>query len=139
MLDERKIKLMTKMSLYEANQGKEDLKISAYYRKDYTSLHTIATILWITVGYACLMMLLILSAYDMLMETMTVGMLVTMGIGIVVCYLLLVIAYAVYTHVTCNQRHQAARARVKRYNRSLVRLLNGYKKKEIRTMKKESR
>ena len=41
MLDEKKVKLMTRMALYEEQQGREDLKVSAYYRKDYTSLHTL--------------------------------------------------------------------------------------------------
>lgn len=35
MLDERKVKLMTKLALYEETYGKEDFKISSYYRKDY--------------------------------------------------------------------------------------------------------
>ncbi len=39
MLDERKVKLMTKLALYEETYGKEDFKISSYYRKDYASLH----------------------------------------------------------------------------------------------------
>ena len=41
MLDERKVKLMTKLALYEETHGKEDFKISSYYRKDYASLHVI--------------------------------------------------------------------------------------------------
>ena len=41
MLDEKKVKLMTRLAFYEQTQGKEDFKVSAYYRKDYASLHTI--------------------------------------------------------------------------------------------------
>ena len=104
MLDEKKVKLMTRMALYEEQQGREDLKVSAYYRKDYTSLHTLAIIVT--------------------------------AIAIVAAYLAIIIAYAVYTHVTCNNRHKEARARVKLYNHDLARLLNLYKKKD---MKKENR
>ncbi len=136
MLDERKVKLMTRMALYEEQQGREDLKISAYYRKDYTSLHTLATILWVTVGYVCLIGLLGISVFDALMEKMSIGMIIIMAIVIVAAYLAIVIAYAVYTHVTCNNRHKEARARVKVYNHDLGRLLNLYKKKD---MKKENR
>ena len=128
MLDERKVKLMTRMALYEEQQGREDLKVSAYYRKDYTSLHTLATILWVTIGYVCLVVLLGISVFDKLMEKMSVGMIIVTAIAIV--------AYAVYTHVTCNNRHKEARARVKLYNHDLARLLNLYKKKD---MKKENR
>ena len=136
MLDERKVKLMTRMALYEEQQGREDLKVSAYYRKDYTSLHTLATILWVTIGYICLDVLLGISVFDKLMEKMSVGMIIVTAIAIVAAYLAIIIAYAVYTHVTCNNRHKEARARVKLYNHDLARLLNLYKKKD---MKKENR
>ena len=132
MLDERKVKLMTRMALYEEQQGREDLKVSA----DYTSLHTLATILWVTIGYVCLVVLLGISVFDKLMEKMSVGMIIVTAIAIVAAYLAIIIAYAVYTHVTCNNRHKEARARVKLYNHDLARLLNLYKKKD---MKKENR
>lgn len=111
MLDERKVKLMTRMALYEEQQGREDLKVSAYYRKDYTSLHTLATILWVTIGYVCLVVLLGISVFDKLMEKMSVGMIIVTAIAIVAAYLAIIIAYAVYTHVTCNNRHPKRQGR----------------------------
>ena len=51
MLDKRKIRLMTKMAIYEKEYGEEDIKISGYYKKDYSSLNTWITLIWITVGY----------------------------------------------------------------------------------------
>ena len=65
MLNESKVKLMTRMAMYESKQGEEDFKISSYYKKDYRSFHTIATIIWVTVGYA-----------------------VAVGIGVIACYFL---------------------------------------------------
>ena len=51
MLDKKRIRLMTKMAIYEKNNINEDLKISSYYKKDYSSLNTLITVLWITIGY----------------------------------------------------------------------------------------
>ena len=51
MLDERKVKLMTKLALYEETHGKEDFKISSYYRKDYASLHVIYAFLSVSVKW----------------------------------------------------------------------------------------
>ena len=51
MLNEDKVKLMTRMAMYESKEGAEDFKISSYYRKDYSSFHTIVTIIWVTIGY----------------------------------------------------------------------------------------
>ena len=51
MLDERKVKLMTQLALYDQTQGKEDFKISEYYRKDYAGVHILYTVLAAVVGY----------------------------------------------------------------------------------------
>ena len=51
MLNEDKVKLMTRMAMYESKEGAEDFKISSYYRKDYSSFHTIITIILVTIGY----------------------------------------------------------------------------------------
>ena len=54
MLDKRKVEVMTRLAFYEQTEGKEDFKVSEYYRRDYSSLHTICSILWVTIGYLCL-------------------------------------------------------------------------------------
>lgn len=61
MLDEKRVKLMTKLALYEETQGKDDFKVSEYYRKDYVGMHMICTFLWVTIGYVCLAGLLALA------------------------------------------------------------------------------
>ena len=53
MLDKDRIRLMTKMSIYEKNH-KDDFKIADYYRKDYASLKRWITLIWVTIGYAIL-------------------------------------------------------------------------------------
>ena len=136
MLDERKVKLMTRMALYEEQQGREDLKVSAYYRKDYTSLHTLATILWVTAGYVCLTGLVGIGLYEKLMETMTIGIMLIIAIVVIALYLVVVIAYAVCSYTMYDKQHKEARARVKLYNHDLARLLNIYKKKDMRREKK---
>ena len=70
MLDQKKIRLMTKMAIYEKNYGKEDIKISGYYKKDYTSLNTWATLIWITFGYLLVAALVFLCGADALLENL---------------------------------------------------------------------
>ena len=67
MLDERKVKLMTRLAFYEQTQGKEDFKISAYYRKDYTSLHMLCSFIWVTIGYVLVVGLAVLAGLDSLL------------------------------------------------------------------------
>lgn len=128
MIDEKKVKLMTRMAFYENREGKEDLKISAYYRKDYASLHTLYSVIWITVGYGCLILLMGICMFDTLMDSMSMGMLIFLGLVVVIGYLVVVIIYAAVTHKIYNAKHRKARMRVKKYNHDLARLLKIYER-----------
>lgn len=128
MLDERKVKLMTKLAFYEQTQGKEDFKISEYYRKDYAGLHTICSVIWVTVGYACIALLAVLGGLDSLMEKMSSALIITLGLVIIVGYVGTVIIFAVISSHVYNEKHKKARQRVKKYNHNLTRLLKMYEK-----------
>lgn len=130
MLDKRKVKIMTKLAFYEQVQGKEDFKISEYYRKDYAAMHTVFSILWVTVGYALLVFLAVFAGLDTLMEGLSIALLITMGAGIVIGYLIVVILYVIVTSYIYNKRHKEARQRVKKYNHNLKILLKMYEKEK---------
>ena len=53
---------------------KEDFKISSYYRKDYASLHVIYAFLSVSVGYVCLVALLLLAGVEDIMSNMSNGL-----------------------------------------------------------------
>lgn len=52
--------------------AEEDIKISGYYKKDYSSLNTWITLIWITVGYLLAAALLTLCGADALLEKLTI-------------------------------------------------------------------
>ena len=130
MLDQRKIKIMTRLALYEETQGKEDFKVSEYYRKDYASMHMIFSVLWITAGFVCLGILIAVAVMDMILSELSTGLVVTLGAGAVLIYLMTVIAYLGITSHIYNEKHKQARQRVKRYNHGLTKLLKTYEKEK---------
>lgn len=130
MLDVDRVKLMTKLALYEETQGKEDFKISEYYRKDYAGIHVICSILWVTVGYACLAALLVFAGLEKLMAGMSMGLLFTI-IGVAIAgYIMTLIVFGLVTSHIYNKKHQDARYRVKLYNHDLIKLLKMYEKEK---------
>lgn len=128
MLDERKVKIMTRLALYEQTQGKEDFKISEYYRKDYSGMHIISSILWTTVGYVCIVALVVMAGLQTLLSNMSTGLMLTLGVVAVVGYFVVVIVFAVIASHIHNKKHKNARQRVKRYNHDLIQLLKIYEK-----------
>lgn len=122
MLDKRKIRLMTKMSTYEKYEARQDLKISSYYRKDYTSLNTLISIFWVTVGYAVVAVLFVLCNLDALLADLTMMKLITIVAAALAVYLALLVIYSVCAANYYKIKHTKAKRRVKKYYRDLSRL-----------------
>ncbi|MGN1166052.1 MAG: hypothetical protein ACI4S2_06495 [Lachnospiraceae bacterium] len=128
MLDERKVRLMTKLALYEQTQGKEDFKISEYYRKDYAGMHVFTSILWVTVGYVCVAILVVLAGLEALMDSMSNSLMIMLMLIFIVGYVGTVVIFGIISSHIYNQKHKEARMRVKKYNHDLTRLLRWYEK-----------
>jgi len=119
MLDKKRIRLMAKMSAYEKKHAKEDLRISSYYKKDYASLNTLITVLWITVGYAILAGLYALCNLNTLLENLTITKLLLMIAVAVGIYLILVVMFAGNFY---KGKYNKAKQRMKKYYRDLTQL-----------------
>ncbi|EOS81963.1 hypothetical protein C817_00134 [Dorea sp. 5-2] len=128
MLDQRKIELMTRLAFYEQTDGKNDFKVSEFYRKDYTSLHTICSVLWVTVGYLCVIGIVVLMVLEDILENLSNSLIVMLGGMVLLGYISLVIVYAIITNHIYDEKHRDARQRVKKYNHNLTRLLRMYEK-----------
>ena len=122
MLDKRRIRLMSRMALYEKKSAKEDLKISSYYKRDYTSLNTLISILWVTVGYVIAAAFFVLCNLDSLLENLTITKLLLIAAIAIGGYLVLVIIYCVCASSFYAGKHNQAKRRVKKYYRDLARL-----------------
>lgn len=67
MLDEKKVKLMTKIAIYEKNEGK-DMKIaSKSFKVDYVTLNMLYTGITTTIGYVLMVVLYVLSNLENLL------------------------------------------------------------------------
>lgn len=130
MLDKNRIRLMTKMAQYEKSLAPEDLKISSYYKKDYASLNTLITVIWITIGYALAAGLVILCNVDALLKDLTMTKLFIMIAVAVGTYIILVVVYCVCASSFYKSKHNKAKQRVKMYYRDLSRLGKMYMKEK---------
>ena len=130
MLDKKRIRLMTRTAIYEKNHAEEDIKISTYYKKDYASLNTWITLIWITVGYVLAAGLFLLCTADSVMEGLTIVKLILLAAIALGFYFVLLIVYGIGAGNFYRKKHGRAKHRVKRYYRELSRLEKMYKKEK---------
>lgn len=131
MIDKRKVRLMTRAAIYEKRYGEEDIKITGYYQKDYSSLNTWITLIWVTAGFFLLAALMFLAGGESLIEGITVVKLLILAAIVLGLYLSLLIIYGIGTGSFYRKKHIRAKQRMKRYMRDLSRLEKMNLKKEI--------
>lgn len=71
MLNEKKVKLMTKIAVYEKNNDKELNIASRSFKVDYVTLNMLYTAITTTIGYILLVMLYVLSNLESLFINVT--------------------------------------------------------------------
>ena len=123
MVDKDRIRLMTKMSIYEKNY-RDDFKIADYYRKDYASLKRWITLIWVTIGYAILFVSFCIYSSDSLSADLV------LLIAAIAGYIVLLVIYGVCANSFYKRKHAVAKQNVKRYYRNLSRLEKMCKKEK---------
>ena len=131
-MDRKKVAVMTRMAFYEQSQGREDQRISQYYKKDYASLHMWFSLIWLTVGYVLLVGALFFSFSDRLFSHTHLNYYIRMGMAVVIVYLILLLVYGIASRTYYSDRHKRARNRVKKFMRDVVRLEKMYERDAVR-------
>lgn len=130
MLNEERVKHMIKLADYETKGGKEELKISSYFKKDYISMNTMWTLLWMTVAYALVVATVWLALRELVTIELNQIQVLSLVILIVTIYLALFITYLVKARRYYKRKHARAYHRVKKFKENLMVLEKIYEKED---------
>ena len=122
MLDKKKIRLMSRMAMYEKHHIREDMKISGYYKKDYSSMNTLISLLWVTIGYIIIAAMVAVIYLEQLLEDLSFEKLVLLIAIAVAGYIITLVVYGFGASSFYKNKHTKAKQRVKRYYRNIARL-----------------
>jgi type III secretory pathway component EscU len=122
MLNEEKIKLMTKLAMYEKHTGKKTMKIAKYFRSDYISWNMIKTALAVTLAYALIVGLWLAYHLEEYVEQLYSLDYLALVRGIVEQYFILLICYMVISYLVYSIKYALAMKSLKRYDGNLKRL-----------------
>ncbi|MEE5989670.1 MAG: hypothetical protein BWY61_00932 [Firmicutes bacterium ADurb.Bin354] len=132
MLNESRIKLMTKMAAYESNEGKKNMAIGTFFHGDYISKEVIKSIIYGTVAYFVVVALYVVYDFEKFMTDIYNMDLMQFGKVLLKRYLILIVVYSVITAIVYAVRHRKARKNLRIYYNNLRRLNSMYRK-ESRT------
>lgn len=126
MLNNDRIRLMTKLALYEGKEGKEDIALSKYYKSDYVRYQIIKSIICTTIAYVLILALFILYKSEYIIAkavTLNYRLIGMYALGI---YIIIVSVYAFITGVVYSLKYDRSRKKLGRYYKLLKRLNKMY-------------
>ena len=126
MLNEKRVKHMVRLASYETKYGKEDIKVSTYFKNDYISMNLLFTFLWTTISYVIVVVLLGLTYMDLILEDLAAKKILIYGGAVVGIYLVLLITTLIFAGKYFKKKHLQARKHIKTYRGDLERLEHMY-------------
>lgn len=126
MLNEEKIRLMTKAASFEAGEGKKALAMNKYFRGDYISINLIASWISFTITFAICVGIWAFYHMEDLMEKINTVDLPGMGKELVVWYLGLLAVYQAIHYVIYHIRYRKNRKSLAEYNQILKQISHIY-------------
>ena len=130
MLNQDRIQIMTKLAIYEQNEGKKEIPMGKYHRRDYVALELIKSFFCATIAFGVLFLLSILHDAETWLDNLYGLNYQSYAIRLILLYLAFVtlfqlIAWGVYQH-----RYKAGQKNLKSYRRRLKKLEKLYAQEE---------
>ena len=132
MLDEEKIKLMTKISIYEKNEEHGELALSRYYKEDYVKYGCLKTIIVAAVCYWLVIVIYVLLNLETLMNEINSLDYFKIGKNLVVGCVIVMVVFYIYAFIVYNVKYTLAKPGLIQYNKDLKQLISLYDADEAR-------
>jgi len=127
MLNEERIKLMTRMASYEAGEGKKNMNIGKYFRSDYISIHVLKSIISSTISFVICVALYLFYDFENFMQNIYEMDLIKFAKDIMIIYVIVVVGYALITYLIYSVQYKRARKSLKKYYNNLRKLSDLYR------------
>lgn len=131
MLNNDKIRTMTKLAVYEEVKGKDDLKMAKYYKTDYVRLQVLKTAVNVTIGYGLILLLIAMYKADFIITKVVTLDFIRIGQYILGFYIIIMAIYMTCTILWYNIKYNKSRKNLSKYNKLLKKLSNYYQQENI--------
>lgn len=122
MLSEERVKLMTKMAIYDSGEGKKNVSIGNYFRGDYIGLQVIKSVINGTIAFAIVLAMYVLYDFEIFMSDIYKMDLLLFGKSVMMVYLIFIVVYGFISYIIYTYRYKKAKRSLKIYYNNLKKL-----------------
>ncbi|NBH81557.1 hypothetical protein D7X88_01250 [bacterium C-53] len=130
MLNEERIKLMTRMASYEADEGKRMIPVGNYFRNDYISFQVVKTAISATIAFGLIFAMYIYYDFEAFLADIYKMDVVAFVKTLVMLYLAAVVAYMLIAYILASYRYNKAKKSLRNYYAALRKLSQMYEEED---------
>ena len=130
MVNEDRIKLMTRMAAYEKEEHKKNKTIVSFFKSDYISLQMLKSSVFTTIAYGILFALYILYDFEIFMKDIYQMDIFGFGKSVIIVYLIFIGIILVITYVVSLYQYNRALQSTRLYYMNLKNLSQIYGEEE---------
>ncbi|MGN0304525.1 MAG: hypothetical protein ACI4D2_00060 [Lachnospiraceae bacterium] len=127
MVNEKRVKLMTRMAAYEDGEFRRNKAVIGFFRSDYISLQMVKTVIATTIAYAILVGLYVMYDFEAFMKEIYRMDLFQFVKTVIVLYLVMLSIFMVITYVVSLYRYNRCLQSTRLYYGNLKKLSQLYK------------
>ncbi|MBR5597825.1 MAG: hypothetical protein IKW30_10515 [Lachnospiraceae bacterium] len=130
MVNEERVKLMTRMAAYEKEGHKKNKKIVSFFKSDYISMQMLKSVIAATVSFGIMFGLYAMYDFEVFMKEIYQMDLLDFAKSVLILYLIMLGIVLVITYVVSIYRYNRALQSTKVYYANLKKLSQLYGAKE---------
>ena len=138
MINEEKLKLMTKLAMYEQNEGRKAFSLNKLFKRDYVSLYIIQTAVITTICYVMLLFVWVIYKVDYFMANIAQVNIPVLIAVIVIIYLILMAFYLIFAYFYYTKKYNKIKKNLVNYYDNLKVLQKIYKNESINKQDKDT-
>ena len=130
MVNEERIKLMTRMAAYEKEEHKKNKTIVSFFKSDYISMQMLKSTVYATIAFGIMFGLYVLYDFEVFMKEIYQMDIFEFAKSVIVVYLIFVGVILVITYVVSLYQYNRALQSTKLYYMNLKKLSRIYGEEE---------
>ncbi|MBQ8166271.1 MAG: hypothetical protein IJZ96_04450 [Lachnospiraceae bacterium] len=136
MIDENKVRLMTKIAIYEKKEENRNLMVSKYYKSDYVRYNVLKTLIAATIAFWAVIGAYVFIKFDELLSKVSEVDYFDVMYKLLGAYVFVCLGFFFFAQIVYSYRYSMAKPGLIRYNANLKKLIEYYggkKKKKKKT------
>ena len=135
MVREENVKLMSRIAIYEKNNGKQEIPMNSYYKGDYVRIYSLKAVVHATITFFIIAAIVVLYKMDYILANILKVDYKQIAMYLLIIYACFISIYWIVSRIVYSRRYEKARPNIITYNHDLKKLREASEREFVKSMR----